>query len=63
MLRKPIGSDDFHQIIDFLNSSHIKFALTVNPKIFVDQVQEFWNNATIETVNEARQIRSTVCGK
>nr|GEU38999.1 hypothetical protein [Tanacetum cinerariifolium] len=30
-LQKPTGSDDYHQIIDFLRASHIRYALTHNP--------------------------------
>ncbi|GJU86667.1 hypothetical protein Tco_1294213 [Tanacetum coccineum] len=32
-LKKPEGSEGFHQIVDFLNASHIGYALTENPTI------------------------------
>ena len=47
MLSKIKGSEEFHQVIDFLRASHISYALTVNPKIFIDQIQQFWGNATV----------------
>ncbi|GKD59367.1 hypothetical protein Tco_1296876 [Tanacetum coccineum] len=33
-LQKSEGSEGFHQIIDFLNASHIYYALTENPTIY-----------------------------
>ena len=42
ILSKIKGLEEFHQIIDFLKASHISYALTVNPKIFVEQIQQFW---------------------
>nr|GEX94973.1 hypothetical protein [Tanacetum cinerariifolium] len=46
-LLKPTGSDDYHQIIDFLSESHIMYALTSNPIIFDSLVKQFWSTATI----------------
>nr|GEW69246.1 xylulose kinase-1 [Tanacetum cinerariifolium] len=46
-LLKPTGSDDYHNIIDFLRSSHIKYALTTNPIIFDSLVKQFWSTATL----------------
>nr|GEX17221.1 JmjC domain-containing protein [Tanacetum cinerariifolium] len=45
-LLKPTGSDDYHQIIDFLSASHIRYALTTNPIIFDSLVKQFWSTAT-----------------
>nr|GEU57452.1 retrovirus-related Pol polyprotein from transposon TNT 1-94 [Tanacetum cinerariifolium] len=42
-LLKSIGSDDYHQIIDFLKASHIRYALTHNPIIFDSLVKQFWS--------------------
>ncbi|KAI3771092.1 hypothetical protein L6452_02246 [Arctium lappa] len=49
MLQKPKQAEGFHQIVDFLKSSHIAYALTVNPTICVEQLRQFWANATIHT--------------
>nr|GEY38373.1 hypothetical protein [Tanacetum cinerariifolium] len=46
-LLKPTGSDDYHQIIDFLRASHIRYALTHNPIIFYSLVKQFWSTATL----------------
>nr|GEX86815.1 xylulose kinase-1 [Tanacetum cinerariifolium] len=46
-LLKPTGSDDYHNIIDFLRSSHIRYALTANPIIFDSLVKQFWSMAIL----------------
>nr|GEU82581.1 JmjC domain-containing protein [Tanacetum cinerariifolium] len=46
-LLKPTGSDDYHQIIDFLRDSHIMYALTHNPIIFDSLVKQFWSTVTL----------------
>nr|GEU55455.1 ribonuclease H-like domain-containing protein [Tanacetum cinerariifolium] len=42
-LLKPTESDDYHQIIDILSESHIRYALTTNPIIFDSLVKQFWS--------------------
>ncbi|GJZ13652.1 hypothetical protein Tco_0548882 [Tanacetum coccineum] len=54
-LQKPSGSEEFHQIVDFLADSHIMYALTANPTIYVSLIEQFWQTATVETVNEGEQ--------
>ncbi|GKD45778.1 hypothetical protein Tco_1270423 [Tanacetum coccineum] len=48
-LQKPIGSDDYHQILDFLRASHIRYALTNDPIIFDSLVKQFWSTATLRS--------------
>ncbi|GJR27632.1 hypothetical protein Tco_1103864 [Tanacetum coccineum] len=48
-LQKPKGSDDYHQILDFLGASHIRYALTINPVIFDSIVKQFWSTATLRS--------------
>nr|GEU40445.1 hypothetical protein [Tanacetum cinerariifolium] len=63
-LNKIEGSEDFHQIVDFLNSSHIKFALTKNPTIYTSHIQQFWQTAVVNTLDTGEvQINATIDGK
>ncbi|GJZ57712.1 hypothetical protein Tco_0613206 [Tanacetum coccineum] len=48
-LKKPEGSEGFHQIVDFLNSTHIKYALTESPIIYVSLIHQFWQTASAST--------------
>ncbi|GJY03686.1 hypothetical protein Tco_0369626 [Tanacetum coccineum] len=48
-LQKPTGSEEFHQIVDFLAGSHIRYALTANSTIYVSLIGQFWQTATVET--------------
>ncbi|GJU50960.1 hypothetical protein Tco_1220515 [Tanacetum coccineum] len=58
-LEKP-RSKVFEGIIDFLNASSIKYALTVNPTVYESCIQQFWATAKAKTVNRERQIQALV---
>ncbi|GJV80441.1 copia protein [Tanacetum coccineum] len=63
-LKKTKGSEGFHQIVDFLNASHIRYGLTENPTIYVSFIQQFWQTATASTLdNEEIEITTTIDGK
>ncbi|GJY47581.1 hypothetical protein Tco_0436644 [Tanacetum coccineum] len=47
-------------IIDFLNASSIKYALTVNPTVYESCIKQFWATAKAKTVNGDRQIQALV---
>ncbi|GJU25521.1 hypothetical protein Tco_1164142 [Tanacetum coccineum] len=59
-LEKPKESDRFKGIIDFLNASSIRYALTVNPTIYTTCIEQFWPTAKVKTVNGERQIQALV---
>ncbi|GKC00838.1 hypothetical protein Tco_0986974, partial [Tanacetum coccineum] len=60
---KPEESEGFEQIIDFLNASSIRYALTVNLTIYTSCIKQFWSTAKVQTVNEEVQIQALVDGK
>ncbi|GKA27590.1 hypothetical protein Tco_0713758 [Tanacetum coccineum] len=63
-LLKPEGSEDFQQIVDFLNTSHIKFALTENPTIYTSLIQQFWQTASTSTLKDGEvEITATIDGQ
>nr|GEV98672.1 aminoacyl-tRNA synthetase, class 1a, anticodon-binding [Tanacetum cinerariifolium] len=47
-LLKLTGSDDYHQIIDFLSASHIRYALTTNHTIFDSLIKQFWSTVKLK---------------
>nr|GEY96478.1 hypothetical protein [Tanacetum cinerariifolium] len=53
----------FHQIVDFLDASHIRYALTISPTVYVSHIQQFWSTARIKTTNQETKIIATVDGK
>ncbi|GKC97762.1 hypothetical protein Tco_1168037 [Tanacetum coccineum] len=62
-LKKPEGSDEFYQIVDFLNASHIRYALTEYPIIYVSLIKQFWETATSRTLdNEEFELTATIDG-
>ncbi|GJS68216.1 putative ribonuclease H-like domain-containing protein [Tanacetum coccineum] len=62
-LEKNDGNADFHQILDFLTSSSINFALTVSPTIYASYIEQFWNTTSLKTINSEKQIHAKVNGK
>ncbi|GJR34788.1 hypothetical protein Tco_1210472 [Tanacetum coccineum] len=57
------GSAGFHQIVDFLNSTHIKYALTKNTTIYVSLIHQFWQTASASTSeNGEMEITATING-
>ncbi|GJZ50127.1 hypothetical protein Tco_0604317, partial [Tanacetum coccineum] len=63
-LQKSEGSEGFHQIIDFLTASHIKYALTENPTIYVSLIEQFWQTVTASTLEDRDMgITDTIDGR
>ena len=53
----------FYEIVDFLNHSHIRYALTVSPTLYVSHITQFWQNATVLTSEDGDlEIHSEVDG-
>nr|GEV59763.1 ribonuclease H-like domain, reverse transcriptase, RNA-dependent DNA polymerase [Tanacetum cinerariifolium] len=59
-LTKSNASEGFTQVIDFLNRSYIKYALTVNPYIYVSYIKQFWNTVVIKQVNDVTRLQALV---
>ncbi|GJV79797.1 hypothetical protein Tco_1515667 [Tanacetum coccineum] len=59
-LDKPIESDEFEQIVDFLNAHLIKYALTVNITIYTACIEQFWATRKVKTVNGEVHIQALV---
>ncbi|GJU97796.1 hypothetical protein Tco_1327067 [Tanacetum coccineum] len=63
LLEKTDGSEGFHQIVDFLKASHFRFALSKNPTIYDSHIKQFWQTATVNTLdNGEREITVAVDG-
>nr|GEY46940.1 xylulose kinase-1 [Tanacetum cinerariifolium] len=59
-LTKSDASEGFNQIIDFLNASSIKYALTVNPNIYVSCIKQFWTSVAVKKVNDVTRLQALV---
>ncbi|GKC58896.1 hypothetical protein Tco_1086494, partial [Tanacetum coccineum] len=60
-LKKIEGSEGFYQIVDFLNASHIRYALTEYPTIYVSLINQFWKTATTSTLDNGEiEISATI---
>ncbi|GKC18388.1 hypothetical protein Tco_1020538 [Tanacetum coccineum] len=62
-LERTEGNADFHQIVDFLNASTIRYSLTISPTIYASYIEQFWSTAKTKIVNNETQIHAKVDGK
>nr|GEY10481.1 hypothetical protein [Tanacetum cinerariifolium] len=62
-LEKSDDNKEFHQIVDFLSSCSITYALTVSPTIYASYIKQFWNTASSKIVNSMKKIHALVDGK
>nr|GEZ04823.1 hypothetical protein [Tanacetum cinerariifolium] len=59
-LNKSDASEGFNQVIDFLNASYIKYALTINPHIYVSCIKQFWNIVVVKQTNDITRLQALV---
>nr|GEZ83499.1 hypothetical protein [Tanacetum cinerariifolium] len=59
-LTKSDASEGFNQVIDFLNASYIKYALTINPYIYVSCIKQFWNTVIVKQSNDVTRLQALV---
>nr|GEX32730.1 putative reverse transcriptase domain-containing protein [Tanacetum cinerariifolium] len=59
-LHKSDASERFNQVIDFLNASYIKYALTINPYIYVSCIKKFWNTIIVKQTNDVTKLQALV---
>nr|GEZ08100.1 hypothetical protein [Tanacetum cinerariifolium] len=62
ILEKYEHNVDFHLIVDFIEASYIRYALTINPTVYVSHIRQFWSTARVETSDEETKILATVDG-
>ncbi|GJX91182.1 hypothetical protein Tco_0344508 [Tanacetum coccineum] len=49
-LKKPTESVGFHEIVDFLKATPLRYALTHNPTIYDSLFKQFWQTANVRTL-------------
>nr|GEY95099.1 hypothetical protein [Tanacetum cinerariifolium] len=59
-LTKSDASEGFNQIINFLNGSSIKYAITINPNIYVSCIKQFWTSVAVKKVNDVTRLQALV---
>ncbi|KAJ9557546.1 hypothetical protein OSB04_012160 [Centaurea solstitialis] len=61
-LSKGGESEGFEDIVDFLASSYIAYAATINPTVYIQHMQDFWSNAVVQEEEGVKSIQTTICG-
>nr|GEX38182.1 hypothetical protein [Tanacetum cinerariifolium] len=53
-------SEGFNPVIDFLHASYIKYALTINPHIYMSCIKQFWNTVVVKQTNDVTRLQALV---
>nr|GEU72231.1 ribonuclease H-like domain-containing protein [Tanacetum cinerariifolium] len=62
-LSKPTESEGFEQIIDFLNGSSVRYALTASLTIRTSSIKQFWSTTKVKTINDEVRVQAQIDGK
>ncbi|GJZ94896.1 hypothetical protein Tco_0667099 [Tanacetum coccineum] len=63
-LKKPTESIGFTEIVDFLKSTSLRYALSHNPTIYNSLVKQFWQTATVRTLaNGIQELIASIDNK
>nr|GEY50271.1 hypothetical protein [Tanacetum cinerariifolium] len=62
ILEKGEHNIDFRLMVDFVEASPLRYALTFKTTIYVSYTRQFWSTARIETTKEGTKILATVDG-
>nr|GEV10732.1 hypothetical protein [Tanacetum cinerariifolium] len=62
-LSKPIESEGFEEIVDFLNANPIKHVLTGNPIVYTSCIEQFLATVKAKTIDREGQLQALVDGK
>nr|GEX78499.1 hypothetical protein [Tanacetum cinerariifolium] len=60
IIRANDASEGFEQILDFLNSSVIQYALVVNPTIYVSCIKQFWSSVSLKKTNDVVRLQALI---
>nr|GEX48365.1 xylulose kinase-1 [Tanacetum cinerariifolium] len=59
-LTKSNASEGFNNLIDFFHGSSIKYALIVNPNIYVSCIKQFWTTVAVKKLNDIIRLQALV---
>nr|GEX92148.1 hypothetical protein [Tanacetum cinerariifolium] len=59
-LTKSDASKGFDQIVDFLNAHTIRYALMVNPPIYVSCIKQFWALVLVKRTNDGVKLQALI---
>nr|GEX39124.1 hypothetical protein [Tanacetum cinerariifolium] len=59
-LTKSDASEGFEQIIDFMSTSVIQYALMVNSTIYVFCIKQFWSSVSLKKTNDVVRLKALI---
>lgn len=63
ILDEELVPEGFTDMVKFLNANSLRYALTMNPTIFVSYIKQFWLTTKVKTMNEEKYVSAIVDGQ
>jgi hypothetical protein len=63
LLDETMVPEGFTDMVKFLNSTSLRYALTVNPTIYISYIKQFWLTTKVKTRNGEKHIKAMVDGQ
>ena len=63
LIDEELVPEGFTDMEKFLNATSLRYALTVNPTIFVSYIKQFWFTAKVKTRNGEKYVKAMVDGQ
>ena len=63
ILDEELVPEGFTDMEKFLNATSLRYALTVNPTIFISYIKQFWLTAKVKTRNREKYAKALVDGQ
>nr|GFB06713.1 xylulose kinase-1 [Tanacetum cinerariifolium] len=57
---KPLLKDPDGEDVDIHTYRYIKYALTINPHIYVSCIKQFWNTVVVKQTNDVTRLQAIV---
>ena len=63
VLNEELVPEGFTDMVKFLNATSLRYALTVNPTIYVSYIKQFWLTAKVKSMNGEKYVSALVDGQ
>ena len=63
VLDEALIPEGFTNMVKFLNATSLRYALTVNPTIYISYIKQFWLTAKVKIMNGEKYVSALVDGQ
>jgi hypothetical protein len=63
VLDEELVPEGFTDMVKFLNATSLRYALNMNPTIYISYIKQFWLTAKVKTMNGEKYVSALVDGQ